>query len=100
MIEPNEQSSPDKLGEQPLNAASRETPVKRPRRRWFQFGLSTLLAVTALAAGGAMAWRVYVEPYRHQRQTMALVESLHGSYRTAAADTWVRWALGADYQNI
>jgi hypothetical protein len=72
---------------------------RRPRR-WFQFGLSTLLAVTALAAGGAMAWRAYVEPYRRQRETMALVKKLGGSCETTAADQWLRRMFGDDFQNI
>ncbi len=75
-------------------------PRQKPRRRWFQFGLSTLLVVTALAAGGAMAFRVYVEPYRRQRETMALIEKLHGSYKTTAADPWLRWLYGDNFQNI
>ena len=92
MLESNEQD--------PNEREKRETPRQKPWRRWFQFGLSTLLAVTALAAGGAMAWRVYVEPYRRQRETMTLIEKLHGSYKTTAADKWLRWVYGEDFQNI
>jgi hypothetical protein len=77
---------PEPSEHEPSEQASREEPReprKKPPRRWFQFGLSTLLAVTALAAGGAMAWRVYVEPYRLQREAMAAVERLGGTYQTA-----------------
>jgi internalin A len=84
----------------PSEQENHEKPRKKPRRRWFQFGLSTLLAVTALAAGGAMAFRVYVEPYRRQRETMALIEKLGGSYQTTAADKWLLWLFGDDFQNI
>ncbi len=37
------------------------SPIK-PRRRWFQFSLRTLLIVVTLAAGLMVAWRVYFEP--------------------------------------
>ncbi len=75
-------------------------PRANPRKRWFQFGLSTLLALTALAAVGAMAFRVYVEPYRRQRGTMALIEKLGGRYETVAADGWLRTLFGEDFQNV
>ncbi len=78
----------------------RQEPRPKPPRRWLQFSLSTLLAVTALAAGGAMAWRVYLEPYRRQRETMRLIEDLGGSYQTTAADKWLRRLFGDDFQNI
>jgi len=38
----------------------------KPRRRWFQFSLRTLLIAVTLVAG-LLAWRAYVEPYRRQR---------------------------------
>ena len=46
-----------------------KTGVMLPRRRWFQFSLRTLLVVVTLVAGLLVAWRVYVEPYRRQRET-------------------------------
>jgi len=42
----------------------------KPRRRWFQFSLRSLLIAVTLVAGLLAAWRVYVEPYRRQRLTM------------------------------
>ncbi len=42
----------------------------KPRRRWFQFSLRTLLIAVTLVAGVLVAWRAYVEPYRRQRETM------------------------------
>ena len=49
----------------------------KPRRRWFQFSLRTLLIVVTLVAGLLVAWRVYVvEPYRRQRETMKLVAAV------------------------
>ncbi len=38
----------------------------KPKRRWFQFSLRTLLIAVTLAAGLLVAWRVYVEPYRRR----------------------------------
>lgn len=38
----------------------------KPKRRWFQYSLRTLLIVVTLAAGLLVAWQVYVEPYRRQ----------------------------------
>ena len=42
-------------------ADASSTPNK-PRRRWFQFSLRTLLIVVMLAASLLVAWRMYVEP--------------------------------------
>ncbi len=58
----------------------------KPRRRWFQFSLRTLLIVVTLVAGLLVAWRAYVEPYRRQRETMKLVEELGGRYTLEPVD--------------
>ena len=54
----------------------------KPRRRWFQFSLRSLLIAVTLFAGLLVAWRVYVEPYRRQRETMKLFEELGSRYKT------------------
>ena len=74
----------------------------KPKRRLFQFSLRTLLILVTLAAGLLMAWRVYVEPYRRQRETMALVKELGGEYKTEpGGPAWMRDWFGADnFQNI
>ena len=36
----------------------------KPKRRWFQFSLRSLLIAVTLVAGLLVAWRAYVEPYR------------------------------------
>src|SRR5437899_13079434 len=77
-----------------------ETSAKRPRRRWYQYSLRTLLGLVTLAVGLVMAWRVCVEPYRQQQQTMKLIEKLGGTYQTAEAAKWLRRLLGDDFQNI
>lgn len=73
-----------------------------PRRRWFQFSLGTLLIAVTLVTGLLVAWRAYVEPYRRQRETMALIKELGGSFKTEAdGPVWIRDWFGADnFQNV
>ena len=69
----------------------------KSRRRWFQFSLRTLLIAVTLVACLLMAWRVYVEPYRRQRETMALIKELGGSYKAEpGGPEWMRDWFGAD----
>jgi hypothetical protein len=70
------------------------------RRRFFQFRLRTLLALIALIAVGLFAFRLYIEPFRRQRETMGLIERLGGTYQTSAATSWQRQMFGGDFQNI
>ena len=74
----------------------------KPRRRWFQFSLRTLLIAVTLVAGLLVAWRVYVEPYRRQRETVALIKELGGSYTTEpSGPSWLRGLFGdKTFQNI
>ena len=71
-------------------------------RHWFQFSLRTLLVAVTLVAGLLVAWRAYVEPYRRQRETMALIKELGGKYTTEpGGPEWMRDWFGADnFQNI
>ena len=75
---------------------------QKPKRRWFQFSLRTLLIVVTLIAGLLVAWRVYVEPYRRQLETMKLIEELGGNYKTEpGGPAWMRDWFGADnFRNI
>ncbi len=73
---------------------------RRARRRWYQFGLSTLLGLVTLAAVGAWAWDRYLEPYRRQRQAKAVIEKLGGRCQTVQADDWLQRLLGQDLQNV
>src|SRR5258705_2951008 len=63
----------------------------RPRRRWYQFSLRTLLIVIAVAAGLAFGYAKLIEPYRLQREAMAFITKLGGSYKTEDATGWVRY---------
>ena len=65
--------------------------TQKPVRRWFQFSLRTLLVITAAAAGLAFAWMKTVEPYRLQRQAIAVITKLGGTYKTEDATGWVRY---------
>ena len=40
--------------------SSMKDQPQKPRRRWFQFSLRSLLIVVTLVAGLLVAWRVYV----------------------------------------
>ncbi len=73
---------------------------KKPRRRWFQFRLRTLLVLVTLIGGALLAWRTYAEPYRRQVRTMKLIETLGGAYETAEAGKWLRRIYGNDLQNV
>ncbi len=74
----------------------------KPRRRWFQFSMRSLLIVVTLVAGLLVAWRVYVEPYRRQRETMALITGLGGFYEAMpGGPSWLRGLFGDEnFQNI
>ncbi len=81
--------------------ANSSQPDGAPARpRWYQFRLRTLLVVVALVAGLLLGLRFYLQPFRQQRQTMDLVESLGGTYQTAAAERWQAWLLGGDHANL
>ena len=81
------------------DAPSRPT---KHRRRWFQFSLRALLIVVTLVSGLLLAWRAYVEPYRRQRETMALIKELGGEYKTESdGPAWIRNWFGAEnFQKI
>src|SRR5438067_310656 len=75
-----------------LSAAA---PVSR-RRRWYQFSLWTLFALTLLAALSLMSWRWAIAPYRDQANTMALIERLGGSYQSEPVAKWMRRLAGQE----
>jgi internalin A len=72
----------------------------KTRRRWFQFSLRSLLGLMTLVVGLLVAWRALVGPYQGQRETMKLVERLGGSYKSVAAERWLRRVYGQDFQHV
>ncbi len=72
------------------------------RRRWLQFGLRTLLAVVALTTGPLLAWRIYIEPFRQQAATMAIIEQLGGTYQSEPGGmAWLRRMFGEEgFQDV
>src|SRR5262249_33656226 len=76
------------------------SPGNSHRRRWWQFRLRTLLLAVGVVAGVLLGVRAHLAPYRQQRQTMALIEQLHGSYQSAAGPTWLRFVFGSDFQVV
>ena len=70
MFENDPAELPNELSD--LQIAMTDQPPKS-KHRWFQYSLRTLLIAVTLAAGLLGAWRVYIEPYRRQRETMKLI---------------------------
>jgi hypothetical protein len=62
-----------------------------PCRRCFQFSLRTLLILVTVVAGLAFGWIKAVEPYRLQREAMAVITKLGGTYKTEDATGCVRY---------
>ncbi len=54
------------------------TDSPKPKRRWFQFSLRTLLLLTAVSAVLLWLWRVYVAPNRaHRRAALQSLSRAH-----------------------
>src|SRR6476620_11267790 len=75
------------------------SPEPKPQRRWHQFGLRTLLIVVAVVAGLAFAYVKLVEPYRLQREAMATITRLGGTYKTEDAVGWIKY-LDKNVQDV
>jgi Leucine-rich repeat (LRR) protein len=75
---------------------------KRPRRRWRQFTLRGLFVLVTLVVLLLVGWRTYVEPYREQQRTAAIIEKLGGRYSTeAGGPAWLRSLFGSrHFQDI
>ena len=72
----------------PKNHYSAIEPAK-PRRRWLQFRLRSLLWLLAAAAAMLVAWRAFVEPYRRQHQTAQLIKKLGGRIESVPPPRWL-----------
>ena len=68
------------------------TDSPKPKRRWFQFSLRTLLLLTAASAVLLGLWAIYVEPYR--AQSRAALQSPSRPYSLASRSTTFGVALG------
>jgi hypothetical protein len=75
---------------------SDERPDPRVRR-WFQFGLRSLMAVVLLAALGlGLVWLPYIEPYRREQQALRSFGYKLGDYDSEPrGPQWLRW-LGTE----
>ncbi len=74
-------------------------PEAKPRRRWLQFSLRTLLLLVGAMGLALLAWRAYLAPYLRQCETIEVIEKLGGTCQTVEAPAWLRF-LGGDFQNI
>ena len=67
----------------------------RPRRRWYQYSLRSLLALTTLAAIGLSLLYARVERYRRQREAMEEHAACGAVFETRPGDwTWLRRGRG------
>lgn len=68
----------------------------KPKRRWFQFSLRTLLLLTTLSAVLLGIWTTYVAPYRAQRRAAAALQTLGADLYERPADgpAWIRTLVG------
>jgi len=84
-----------------MEAQPERVAAAKPKRRWFQFRLATLLLLTLVCAVVLALW---VTPAARQRRAVAFVESVGGFVeyadegdQAALAPAWLREWLGPDY---
>jgi hypothetical protein len=63
--------------------------------KWKSFSLRTLFVLMTVCCLFIGAWSVYVNPYRRQQQSLAVVHRLQGSVaeKAVASSTWHRWLI-------
>lgn len=71
----------------------------RPKRRWFQYSLRTLLVFMVLVAIGLSWFAVGMPQAREQRSIVAAIRRLNGSVRfgESSAPRWLQQRLGRDF---
>ena len=81
-----------------MNATPADAIRPKPKRRWFQFRLRSLLLVTAACAVVFSLWTTYVSPYQVQHQAKAALTEL-GAYVISepAGTAWLRKFVGDEY---
>jgi len=84
-----------------MEAQPERAAAAKPKRRWFQFSLATLLLLTLVCAVVLALW---VTPAARQRRAVVFVESMYGYLEyedegdeAALAPAWLREWLGPDY---
>jgi hypothetical protein len=78
-----------------MSASSTNAPPRPGRRRWFQYGIRSLLLLM-LACGLLFAYAAHVRrEQERERPAIAAVEEIGGTCETAArGPAWVRWLAG------
>ncbi len=76
--------------------------MSKPKRRWYQYTLRTLLALMTLAAMVLAAWKTYIAPFQNQAQAMErllVIPGMPGSAPEVRAEPalpgWLRWMPGS-----
>ena len=84
-----------------MDANAKRLAAPKPKRRWFQFSLVTLLLLTL---GCAVVLALWVAPAERQRRAVAFLKSLDGQVlyaddgeERASTPEWLRRILGKDY---
>ena len=84
-----------------MEAQPERVAAAKPKRRWFQFSLATLLLLTLVCA---VLLALFVVPAERQRRSAAFIESLGGYVqysdegdKAALAPAWLREWLGQDH---
>ncbi len=87
---------------EPSEEPAAPVSAAKPRRRWLQISLRTLLLLIALVAMAALSASWYEAPFRRQRAAMAAIEQAGGSYYAApGGPAWLRRMFGEDaFRNI
>src|SRR5438105_1954011 len=75
-------------------ASGQLATARSRRRRWYQFSLWSLFALTLLAGLALLGWRWTIAPYREQARTMHLVQRLGGSYQSDPTPKWMSRLAG------
>lgn len=74
----------------------------KPKRRWFQYRLRTLLALVLLTGAGLGLWSRYVRSFRSQAEAADQLREVGAAIETrAGVPAWMCWLFGGDrFQNV